>query len=441
MTYEETLHYLYTSIPVFQHNGASAYKPGLDTTLALDDYLGNPHKAYHTIHIAGTNGKGSVSHLLAAILQQAGYKVGLYTSPHLTDFRERVRVDGKMIPQKYVMDFVEQHRSFFEPLHPSFFELTSSMAFDYFRQQQVDYAIIETGLGGRLDSTNIITPVLSIITNISLDHMQFLGDTLEKIAAEKAGIIKPGIPVLIGEAERQSIARVFTDTASAQQAPIWFAGHMEVVKSTPSRLSDSPPILIQSVKYGPIAGQLRGWVQHENARTVLAALQLLEEHLPAPLPPEAVREGFEHVTEITGLRGRWQPLQAHPTVICDTGHNVGGWKYIAQQLAEERKRYAHLFMVVGMVGDKDSDGVLSLMPSEATYFFTQPSIARALPASEFATAAQKHGLTGTVCRSVPEAIERALSQAEENDLIFIGGSTFVVADALPLFGQTTEAPR
>lgn len=441
MTYEETLHYLYTSIPVFQHNGASAYKPGLDTTLALDDYLGNPHKAYHTIHIAGTNGKGSVSHLLAAILQQAGYKVGLYTSPHLVDFRERIRVDGKMISQTYVTDFVAQHRSFFEPLHPSFFELTSSMAFDYFHQQQVDYAVIETGLGGRLDSTNILTPVLSIITNISLDHTQFLGDTLEKIAQEKAGIIKPGIPVLIGEADRQSVARVFTDTASAQNAPICFAEKMEVVDSTASYPADSHACLIRSVKYGLISGQLRGWVQYENARTVLAALRLLEDSLPAGLPSEAVRQGFEHVTELTGLMGRWQQLHTRPTVICDTGHNIGGWQYIAQQLAEERKQYAHLYMIVGMVGDKDIDGVLSLMPSEATYIFTQASIRRALPAAEFAARAGEHGLTGTVCQHVPEAVEKVLAEARKDDLIFIGGSTFVVADALPLFGQTGEAIR
>lgn len=438
MTYEETLHYLYNSIPVFQHSGASAYKPGLDTTIALDDYLGNPHQSYPTIHIAGTNGKGSVSHLLAAILQQAGYKVGLYTSPHLVDFRERIRVDGKMISKEYVTDFVARHRPFFEPLHPSFFELTSSMAFDYFRDQQVDCAVIETGLGGRLDSTNIITPILSIITNISLDHTQFLGDTLEKIAKEKAGIIKPGIPALIGETGDPNVARVFMDTAQARQAPIYFAEEMKKREPVLWSLDDSGKCQIRSPKYGTFSGQLRGWVQYKNAQTVLGALELLENERSFSLPAEAVREGFERVTNITGLMGRWQTLQERPTVICDTGHNVGGWRYIAHQLEKETKQYAHLYMIVGMVGDKDIDGVLSLMPSGASYFFTQASIPRALPANEFAAQANAHGLKGLVCTSVSEAVGKALALAEANDLIFIGGSTFVVADALPLFGKTGE---
>lgn len=438
MTYEETLHYLYNSIPVFQHSGASAYKPGLDTTIALDDYLGNPHRSYATIHIAGTNGKGSVSHLLAAILQQAGYRVGLYTSPHLVDFRERIRVNGKMIPQAYVTDFVARHRPFFEPLRPSFFELTSSMAFDYFRERQVDYAVIETGLGGRLDSTNIITPILSIITNISLDHTQFLGDTLEKIAREKAGIIKPGIPALVGETGDPDVARVFTDTAQAQQAPIYFAEERKGIDPGQSRVTDSGECQIRSPKYGTFSGQLRGLVQYQNARTVLAALELLETQTGLSLPAAAVREGFGRVTEITGLMGRWQKLQDRPTVLCDTGHNVGGWAYLAQQLEKETRRHTRLYMIVGMVGDKDIDGVLSLMPSNASYFFTQASIPRALPAEEFAAQAGARGLKGQVCPSVPEAVEKALAQAGENDLIFIGGSTFVVADALPLFGKTGE---
>ena len=441
MTYEETLHYLYNSIPVFQHSGASAYKPGLDTTIALDDYLGNPHRSYPTIHIAGTNGKGSVSHLLAAILQQAGYRVGLYTSPHLVDFRERIRVNGKMISEAYVTDFVARHRPFFEPLHPSFFELTSSMAFDYFRDRQVDYAVIETGLGGRLDSTNILTPILSIITNISLDHTQFLGDTPEKIAGEKAGIIKPGIPALIGEAGDPNVARVFRDTAQAQHAPIYFAEEMKEMDPNESRLTDRGECLIRSPKYGSFCGQLRGPVQYKNARTVLSALDVLENRCGLSISPAAVREGFERVTDLTGLMGRWQTLQEQPTVICDTGHNVGGWEHIAKQLEKEAQRHAHLYMVVGMVGDKDIDGVLSLMPSDASYFFTQASIPRALPAAEFAAQAHAHGLKGEVCPGVPEAVEKALAQAGDNDLIFIGGSTFVVADALPLFGKTGEASR
>lgn len=325
MTYEETLHYLYTSIPVFQHSGASAYKPGLGTSIALDDYLGNPHKAYKTIHVAGTNGKGSVSHLLAAILRQSGFKVGLYTSPHLVDFRERIRVNGKKISQDYVVDFVERHRSFFEPLHPSFFELTSSMAFEYFRDQQVDYAVIEVGLGGRLDSTNIITPILSIITNISLDHTQFLGDTEEKIAAEKAGIIKKGVPVLLGEAEKRSVFDLFQNEARKAGAPFHYALSMGMLEGTGglSMVHWKFP----SVEYGEVIGELAGEVQQANAITVFSALHLLREKCGVDILPEAVHEGFGHVTQLTGLMGRWQTLRTKPTVICDTGHNVGGWKH------------------------------------------------------------------------------------------------------------------
>lgn len=437
MTYEETLHYLYTSIPVFQHSGASAYKPGLDTTLALDNYLGNPHTAYKTIHIAGTNGKGSVSHLLAAVLQRAGYKVGLYTSPHLVDFRERIRVNGEMIDREYVMDFVERHRSFFEPLHPSFFELTSSMAFDYFRSKEVDYAIIETGLGGRLDSTNILTPILSIITNISLDHTQFLGDTIEKIAGEKAGIIKRGVPALIGEVAADSVASVFTETASALDAPLYFAQKMDVLSEIYPTLTGK--WLFVTTDYGEVRGELGGMVQSNNARTVLAALHLLTQQYNISIPQKAVCEGFWEVVEITGLKGRWQTLQKQPVVICDTGHNIGGWEYLSRQLQKEKERHPHLYMIVGMVNDKDIDGVLALMPKEASYFFTQASISRALPAAEFAARARRHGLSGTVCDRVEDAVRQALEQADAEDLIFIGGSTFVVADVLPLFPDTEEA--
>lgn len=437
MTYEETLQYLYNSIPVFQHSGASAYKPGLDTTLTLDNYLNNPHTSYQTIHIAGTNGKGSVSHLLAAILQRAGYKVGLYTSPHLVDFRERIRVDGKKITKEYVTDFVARHRTFFEPLHPSFFELTSSLAFDYFRACGVDYAVIETGLGGRLDSTNIITPILSIITNISLDHTQFLGDTIEKIAGEKAGIIKRGVPALIGEVYDDSLVSLFTETAAAQDAPLSFAQKMDVLaEAYPTATGQWQ---FTTADYGEVTGELGGMVQSRNARTVLAALRLLTQACRLPVDRQAVCEGFGEVVEITGLKGRWQTLQEHPAVICDTGHNIGGWEYLSRHLIKEKERHPHLYMIVGMVNDKDIDGVLSLMPKEASYFFTQASIARALPAAEFAARARRHGLSGTVCDRVEEAVRQALAQANPDDLVFIGGSTFVVADALPLFPDTEEA--
>lgn len=430
MTYEETLHYLYTSIPVFQHSGASAYKPGLDTSIALDNHLGNPHKAYKTIHIAGTNGKGSVSHLLAAILQQSGYRVGLFTSPHLVDFRERIRVNGKKISEAYVVDFVEQYRAIFEPLQPSFFELTSTMAFEYFRHEKVDYAVIETGMGGRLDSTNIITPILSIITNISLDHTQFLGDTVEKIAFEKAGIIKRGIPALIGEVDRHSVAQVFSDAAVKNDTLVYFAQDEGLLGE--SYLMDTGEWYFDSTEYGQLFGQLGGVVQFRNAITVLGALNLLYAQ-GIDVPKEAVREGFEHVVEITGLMGRWQVLQEAPKVVCDTGHNVAGWQYISIQLEEALKKHKRLFMIVGMVNDKDINGVLDQMPTEAFYFFTQASVARAMPATDFATKGIMHGLTGTICDTVAEAVSKALARAGKEDMIFIGGSTFVVADALPLF--------
>lgn len=432
MTYEETLHYLYTSIPVFQNAGPSAYKPGLGTSIALDNHLGNPHKAYKTIHIAGTNGKGSVSHLLAAILQQAGYKVGLYTSPHLIDFRERIRVNGQMIPQDYVVDFVERHRTIFEPLHPSFFELTSSMAFDYFRSEKVDYAIIEVGMGGRLDSTNIITPILSIITNISLDHTQFLGDTVEKIAYEKAGIIKKGVPVVIGEADDESVSKVLATAAKKCGSPVCLAQHEGFLKE--SCLLESGEWQFNSSDFGQLSGELGGAAQFRNATTVLAAIYLLKE-AGADIHIQAVRTGFKHVVELTGLMGRWQVLQKKPKVVCDTGHNVGGWQYLNIQLEEEQKRHRDLYMVIGAVNDKDIDGMLELMPKKAFYFFTQASVQRAMPAEDVATKAMFHGLSGIVCDTVSEAIAKALRRAGENDMIFIGGSTFVVADALPLFSK------
>lgn len=432
MTYEETLHYLYTSIPVFQNAGPSAYKPGLGTSIALDNHLGNPHNAYKTIHIAGTNGKGSVSHLLAAILQQAGYKVGLYTSPHLIDFRERIRVNGQMIPQDYVVDFVEHHRTFFEPLHPSFFELTSSMAFDYFRSEKVDYAIIEVGMGGRLDSTNIITPILSIITNISLDHTQFLGDTVEKIAYEKAGIIKEGVPVVIGEADEESVLEVLATTAKKCGSPVCLAQHEGFLKE--SYLLESGQWQLNSSDFGQLSGELGGAAQFRNATTVLAAIYLLRE-AGADIHIQAVRTGFKHVVELTGLMGRWQVLQRIPKVVCDTGHNVGGWQYLNIQLEEEQKRHRYLYMVIGAVNDKDVDSMLELMPKKAFYFFTQASVQRAMPAEDIATKALYHGLSGIVCDTVPEAVTKALRRAGENDMIFIGGSTFIVADALPLFNK------
>ena len=429
MNYEETLHYLYTSIPVFQHVGASAYKPGLETSRALDNYLGNPHRAYQTLHVGGTNGKGSTSHLLAAILQLSGYKVGLYTSPHLVDFRERIRVNGEKIPQSYVVDFVERYRRQFEPLKPSFFELTSTMAFAYFRDMHVDYAIIEVGLGGRLDSTNIITPVLSVITNISKDHTQFLGNTLEEIAGEKAGIIKLGVPVVIGDVDNENVIRVFREKAREVNAPLYASTELAPLQSC--ELGEDNRWHFRTKDFGELTGELGGMVQARNASTVLTSVSVLRE-IGIPIPVEAVRDAFARVVELTGLMGRWQTVHTSPRVVCDTGHNTGGWEFLSRQLADEAKRCRTLRMVVGMVNDKDIDGVLSLMPKEAVYYFTQASVARALPVDEFAEKACRHGLKGGTYPNVGEAVRCALQDASEEDFVFVGGSTFIVADAYPL---------
>lgn len=428
MTYEETLDYLFTSIPVFQRSGASAYKPGLDTSKALDSYLGNPHQAYKTIHVGGTNGKGSTSHLLAAILQQAGYKVGLFTSPHLIDFRERIRVNGTTITKEYVVDFIEKHRPIFEPLHPSFFELTSTMAFAYFRDMKVDYAVIEVGLGGRLDSTNIITPILSIITNISKDHVQFLGNTLEAIASEKAGIIKPGIPVVIGDVDRPEVMQVFKEKAEQTHSPLFASTDVSPVVS--AKLEEDGKWYYKTSGFGTLAGELGGIVQEHNTATVLTAVKVLDDLCGIRLPIAAVQDGFAHVVELTGLMGRWQKLHESPNIVCDTGHNTGGWEYLSKQLESESKRCKTLRMIVGMVNDKDINGVLALMPKNAVYYYTQASIPRALPAEDFAKQAVAHGLKGKTFPHVSQAIEQALAEASPDDFVFIGGSTFIVADAL-----------
>ena len=408
MDYQATLDYLYNSAPMIQQVGAGAYKEGLANTWALDEHLGHPHRSYRTIHIAGTNGKGSCSHTLAAILQEAGYRVGLYTSPHLLDFRERIRVDGQPVPEEYVIRFVEEERAFFEPLHPSFFELTTAMAFRYFADAGVDVAVVEVGLGGRLDCTNIIRPDLCIITNISLDHVQFLGDTLAKIAGEKAGIIKPGIPVVIGEATPET-RPVFVKRAEETGVPIHFAEEEEVKD------------------YPGMEFELKGLYQAKNRRTLLAALPLLQE-AGYRIREEHIRSGFARVTELTGLMGRWQKLQEHPTLVCDTGHNVGGIRYIAEQLRQQVCRQLHI--VIGMVNDKDIRGVLALLPREAAYYFTQASVKRALPAGQLARLAGEAGLMGEAYPDVSSAVRAAQEKSLPEDFIFVGGSTFIVADLL-----------
>jgi len=418
MTYPETIHYLYNCLPVFQHQGASAYKPGLDNTIRLDNYLQQPHRRYKTIHVAGTNGKGSVSHFLAAILQSAGYKTGLYTSPHLKDFRERIRVNGQMISEQAVVDFVEKHRPFYEPIQPSFFELTMEMAFDYFAAEQVDVAVIEVGLGGRLDSTNVITPELSIITNISFDHMQFLGNTLPEIAAEKAGIIKQHIPVVIGEAEGE-VKEVFVNKAATMKAPLFFAEQQVQLQPEANRFS--------CAKYPHLEVELHGLYQQKNVTTVLAAIEQLKDK-GFVLSEKAVREGLSRVIELTGLQGRWQALQTRPTIVCDTGHNEAGIRYIVQQLSEQE--YNRLHIVFGMVNDKDIRTVLSLLPTNAIYYFTQAAIPRALEAQKLQEKASEFGLKGDFFTSVSSAVEAAKLAANEDDFIYIGGSTFIVAEAI-----------
>ena len=408
MTYKETIEYLFNSTPVFEHVGASAYKPGLQTTEILDAHYGHPHKNFKTIHIAGTNGKGSVSHSLASILQEAGYKVGLYTSPHLIDFRERIRVNGIPVSEEYVIRFVEDFKHLnskrIHPLSPSFFELTTALAFKYFAEEKIDIAVIEVGLGGRLDCTNIITPILSVITNISFDHTQFLGNTLAQIASEKAGIIKHQVPVVIGETTKET-RPVFENKAKEMDAPIFFA---EEINRSECDQYDF---------------ELKGSYQKKNLRTILCAMK----RLPF-IHPEHIQKGLTNVCKNTGLMGRWQTLSTNPLIICDTGHNVGGWKYLAPQISSVPCDRLHI--VFGMVDDKDIRNVLSMLPKNAVYYFTQANNHRAIPAQQVGELAKEYGLSGNTYPTVAQAYEEAKSSASENDFIFIGGSSYIVADLL-----------
>lgn len=430
MNYKETITYLFNAAPLFQQVGAKAYKEGLSNTHLLDEHFHHPHTHYQTIHVAGTNGKGSCAHTIAAMLQHHGLKVGLYTSPHLVDFRERIRVNGKMIPEEYVVDFVEKERSFFEPLHPSFFELTTAMALKYFADREVDVAVIEVGLGGRLDCTNIITPRLSIITNISFDHTQFLGDTLAKIASEKAGIIKKGVPAVIGEYNEET-RPVFQEKASTVGAPITFAEDTQEILS--STLTENGLRHYETKNWGEVVGELTGECQIKNANTLLHAAKIL---MPIfDLTKEDVLYAFRHVCEMTGLQGRWQILQHKPMVVCDTGHNVGGWQYIGHQLKEIEKRYTRVHIVFGMANDKDINHVISQLPKDAICYWTKASVHRAMDEHEVERVAKKHGLVGRTFDNVLAAYQEAMLCATEDDFIYVGGSSFVVADlltALPL---------
>jgi dihydrofolate synthase/folylpolyglutamate synthase len=425
MTYDETIEYLYHFAPMFQQIGSSAYKEGMENSFRIDEQLHHPHRQFKTIHVAGTNGKGSTSHLLASVLQEAGYKTGLYTSPHLLDFRERIRVNGEPVSRDFVVDFVSRHQAFFQSIQPSFFELTTGMAFAYFAEQGVDVAVIEVGLGGRLDCTNVITPVLSIITNISFDHTNLLGNTLTAIAREKAGIIKQGVPVVIGEAEGE-VREVFEgERCTVNGARLVYAQEENPVLS--AKLLPSGYWEFETKEYPELIDELGGYAQERNAATVLCAIELLKNGI-FTIPPKAVYKGFRYVTENTGLMGRWQTVQHHPAIVLDTGHNVGGMQYIVRQLQAERYRQLHI--VFGMVNDKDISSVLALLPQEAVYYFTQASVPRALDANLLAEQAGLFGLKGQAFSTVSEAFLAAKQNATEKDFIFAGGSTFVVAEVL-----------
>lgn len=424
MNYLETVNYLFNIAPVFEHIGASAYKEGLDNTYLLDEHFGHPHRKFKSIHIAGTNGKGSCSHTLAAILQNDGYKVGLYTSPHIMDFRERIKINGECISKEYVIEFVNQEKSLFEKIHPSFFEVTTALAFKYFAEQHVDYAIIEVGLGGRLDCTNIITPILSIITNISFDHTNFLGNTLEKIAKEKAGIIKQNIPVIIGETTNET-KQVFKTCAESMNAEIIYADENdEIISFT---MNEDGGITYNTRSFGIIQGELGGLYQKKNTNTILHAVRFLyNQHIIKNTG--SINNGFYNVCRLTGLIGRWQKIGSNPSVICDTGHNVGGWTYISRQL--QVQKYNTLHIVFGMVNDKDVDGVMCLLPKNAHYYFTKPQSKRAIPEKDIQRKAMTHGLAGDCYNDVPSAYTAAKKMATPDDMIFIGGSSYIVSDLL-----------
>lgn len=437
MTYQEAVDYLYQSRPPFHLVGSTAYKPGLENTLRLMAHVGNPHEHLRAVHVAGTNGKGSTSHLIAAVLQAAGYKVGLFTSPHLISLTERIRINGQPIPEAEVADFIEQNRAFLDEVQPSFFETMTALAFAYFVKEQVDIAVVEVGLGGRLDSTNVLTPLLSVITNIGFDHTEFLGNTLPKIAREKAGIIKPNIPVVIGETHPQTM-NVFLDRArecgilgdglETTDCRIWFADQCGYMRSR--RLREAPDC------------ELKGLYQEHNLQTAYVALQVLRNYGITGLrdygiTKDAIREGFSHVCSLTGLRGRWEILSMKPLIICDTGHNSHGLQYVAKQLKELTN--PHIWIIFGMVNDKDTDVVMRLMPGAASteksqyhYIFTTPNTQRARTAEEMLALWGKEGLA---INDPKEAIDYALKNADETDAIFIGGSNYLVGEALSIMDK------
>jgi len=419
--YQEVLDYLYQALPMYQRIGAAAYKDTLDNTIRLCEALGNPERKFKSIHIAGTNGKGSTSHMLAAILQSAGYRTGLYTSPHLKSFTERIRIDGHEVSKKFVVDFVEEMKPTLDEIEPSFFEMTVGMAFDYFAQEQVDIAVIEVGLGGRLDSTNVITPELSLITNISFDHMALLGNTLPKIAFEKAGIIKQGVPVIISE-RQEAVEDVFITRASHLHADLTFASDSVQLQegSAGFDVYQNGSLWLEALDPG-----LKGMYQIHNLPGVLAAVTALKQK-NYRISDAAVHTGVKQVASLTGLKGRWQVINQQPLTVCDTGHNEAGIREVVRQIGLTPHR--HLHMIIGMVNDKDVSGVLGLLPREASYIFCQANIPRAMDAVTLQHHAKEAGLSGKVTKDVNEAIREVTSIASADDMIFVGGSTFVVAE-------------
>jgi len=431
MDYQQTLDYMLAQLPMFHRVGAAAYRADLGNTLELCEITDYPHRHFQSVHIAGTNGKGSVSHFLSSILQSSGKKVGLYTSPHLRDFRERIRINGEMISEDYVVKFVNQFRNDFDRIQPSFFEMSVALAFSYFAKEKVDIAIIETGMGGRLDSTNVISPLVSVITNIGLDHTQFLGNTLKEIAGEKAGIIKPQTPVVIGQTNNETLP-VFRAKAAEMISPIYFADEEFEVRNIKYAVTDRPKLSFDVFHKGKlylenIESPLAGSYQPHNILTVIQTAQILKA-FGWETGIENIRTGIENVILNTGFAGRWQMLQRSPLTICDIGHNVDGIKEVIKQLSVSPHKKLHI--VFGVVSDKDINGMLELLPKDAIYYFCNANLPRAMNAELLADKARKAGLNGEVWSSVIEAKEAALSAADKDDLVFIGGSAFVVAEVV-----------
>lgn len=429
MNYTQTLEFLFQSLPAFEQTGATAYKPGLERISEFCRHLGNPQRNFFTIHVAGTNGKGSVSHMLASILREAGYRTGLFTSPHLKDFRERIRVDGEMIPKQKVVNFVDKHREKMESLELSFFEMTAALAFDYFAQSDVEVAVIETGLGGRLDATNVIVPIVSVITNIGLEHTNLLGSTRAEIAREKGGIIKKSIPVVIGEGD-PAYNGVLEEIGAENRSRLVYAEN-EFVCERQEMHAEEQCFSLRRKRDGFLYAaelDLLGNYQRKNLVTAATVADLLHESTPLTISRRAFLEGIRTAAESTSLGGRWQKIADSPLTICDTGHNAHGLKYVVEQLAATPHR--KLYCVMGIVRDKDLQEILHLLPTEAYYIFTEAQSQRAIPAEELAQAAAAYGLQGEVVKAVPMAVARANELAKKDDMIFIGGSTYVVGEAL-----------